>query len=109
MGEGATNLRVLEAEIDGYWQILLGRVDLPIDNGVLSLMETAVAMYSRASEITASIQKDEYQGTVSRGSRGYRFRTGPLRTFMEACSKMIDLGSRRLTAAKLESEMRDHE
>lgn len=96
-----------ENEIRGYWDILLGREGLPIDNGILSLQETAVALHSRACEITAIIQEQEYKGMVKRGDRLYHFRTGPLRTFKEACTRLSELGSRRVTALALEMEMKE--
>jgi hypothetical protein len=98
-----------EKEIRGYWDILLGRTPLPVENGVLSLQESAVALHSRASEIAAIIQEQEYKGIVSRGDRAYHFRTGPLRTFMAASSKAIELGSRRVTWLQLEIEMREED
>lgn len=97
----------MKQEIHDYWQMLLGRTPLPISNGVLSLMESATAMYVRASEMTAMIQQAEQEGVLIRGSSHYRFRTGELRTFMEACAKAIELGSRRVTAEKLAVEMRE--
>lgn len=87
--------------------MLLGRKPLPINNGILSLMESATAMYVRAQEISAMIHRGEQEGTIIRSSSWYKFRTGELRDFMEACSKAVELGSRRVTAAKLEAEMRE--
>jgi hypothetical protein len=97
----------MKAEISQYWQMLLGREPLPISNGVMSLMESATSMYVRASEMAAMIQQAEQEGVLLRGSSFYRFRTGELRTFMEACAKAIELGSRRVTAEKLAVEMKE--
>ena len=44
----------------------MGRVELPIDNGPLSLMEYANAVYSRAVEITI-FQRAEADGHVTKG------------------------------------------
>lgn len=107
LGEEMKTLRSLESEVEGYWDILLGRVDPPFDNGILTLMEIATGIFTRCSEITATLQKLEYKDSVSKGDNLYRFRTGPLRTLMEASSKAIELGSRRVTAARIEVEMRD--
>lgn len=85
--------------------VLLGRKDPPIIRGVLTMMEVGEAYYARASEMTALIQRKEADGIVSKGDRYYKFRTGELRTFMEACKQSIDLGSRRLTYARLEFDM----
>lgn len=88
--------------------MLLGRETLPVANGVLSLMESATAMYARASEIHAIIRASEADGYVVRGSKVYHFRTGPLRDFMQACEKAIDVGSRRLTALQIEATLKEY-
>jgi hypothetical protein len=85
----------------------LGRKPLPIINGILSLQESATAIYGRCAEITALIQKAEYKGLVPAKSQLYKMRTGPLRTLIEATSKAIDLGSRRITAAQLEAHFKE--
>lgn len=87
--------------------MLLGREPLPIQNGVMSLMESAVVMYGRASEVYAAIQQAEQEGVVMTGSGTYHFRTGELRTFMEMAKRFIDLGSRRVTVARAEAEMKE--
>lgn len=80
-----------------YWDVLLGRVDPPVDSPYLSLMEVAVAYFSRAQEIDALIHEGEASGAIKRNSPHYKFRVGPLRAFLEASKKHADLGSRRLT------------
>lgn len=86
--------------------VLLGRVEPPIQSGTLTLMEVAEAYHARACEITLRIQRMENDGVEPRGSAAYKFRTGELRTFTDLCSKAIELGSRRLTALQVEAEMR---
>ena len=93
----AANLPDIESECEEYWQMLTGRVPLPIDNGVMGLMETAVAIHTRACEIQAQIQLGEYHGTIPKQSNLYKFRTGPLRALISASERAIDLGSRRVT------------
>lgn len=105
VGQGLPNLGALREELQGMTDILLDRDDPPIDVGVMTLMEVATAFYARAAEITAILQKAEANGVVTRGSKHYKFRTGELRTFMDMASKKIDLGSRRVTAAKMEYDM----
>lgn len=89
-------------ELQGYTDVLMGREDTPIPNGVASLYEYANAVYSRGMELTAMIQKAEREGRVAKNSNAYKFRTGELRTFVEMASKAADLGSRRVTVAKME-------
>ena len=105
LGEGYGSLRKLRDELDEMTDVLLGRADMPVDNGVMSLMEVSTAYYARASEITNTIHRGEVDGTVAKGSSPYKFRTGELRTFMEMAKVHIELGSRRVTAAKMEFEM----
>lgn len=81
--------------------MLLGRVDPPIDNGILTLQEYANAVYSRGQEINMLIQSLERDGHVTKGSNMYKFRTGELRTFIELAQRAADLGSRRLTQAQM--------
>jgi hypothetical protein len=95
----------MREELDEYTSVLLGREEPPISNGVLTLMEYANAVYSRGMELTMKIQRAEADGTVLKGSKFYKFRTGELRSFVEMAAKAIELGSRRVTAAKMESDM----
>ncbi len=85
------------SELHEYWDVLLGRVDPPIESPYLGLMECAVAYYSRAQEIDALIHEGQETGAVKKNDPYYRVRTGPLRAFIEAARKHCDLGSRRLT------------
>ena len=93
-------------EIFGYVDILLGRVEPPIDVGVLTLMELAEAYHARATEMEMVVHEAEADGKVARGSKAYRFRTGQLRSFQELCKRSMDLGSRRVTVDKMEREER---
>lgn len=87
----------LQAEIDGYLDIALGREDPTYDNGVMTMMEFANAVLARLTEIEINILRAESAGTITKGSRLYRFRTGELRSVQELFSKTQELGSRRLT------------
>lgn len=103
---GLSTVEEMSAELLGYTHVLLGRVDPPIENGVMTLMEVANAYYSRALEIQMRLHEGERLGEVHRGSDLYRFRTGELRDFIELAKGAQDLGSRRLTAAQLEYQSR---
>lgn len=106
VGLGLPDVEDLQDEILGYLDVLLGRVAPPIDSPYLALMELASAYYARALEIDARIHWEEQQMRVVRGSPHYRFRTGQLRSFIEAAKKMADLGSRRLTQEDLLARQR---
>lgn len=95
----------MRTELDEYTSVLLGREEPPLTMNVLTLMEYANAVYSRAMELTGILQRAEADGVVLKGSKTYRFRTGELRTFTEMASKAIELGSRRVTVAQLDASM----
>ena len=104
LGEGLPELTDLQAELDTMWDALLGRVDPPLNKGVGTLMEVAEAYHARACEVFAMIQRGEQDGTVLPKSSTYKFRTGELRTFIEAAKRAIEMGSRRITMASMEYE-----
>lgn len=102
LNEGLPTVHEMQDEIDEYVAVLMGHVEPPIENGVMTLLEYANAVYSRAMELTMLLQRAESQGVVLKNSRPYKFRTGELRTFTDLAAKAIDLGSRRVTAAQME-------
>ena len=104
---GASDIVELRDEIDYMTDVLLGRLDPPIPpEKVSTLMEVANAFYARGMEIASHIQRMETDGVVLRNSKMYKFRTGELRTFNELAKAAVDLGSRRITVAAMESEER---
>jgi|JI9StandDraft_2_1071091.scaffolds.fasta_scaffold07388_2 hypothetical protein len=104
VGDGAPGIPEMQAELQDYTDVLLGRVEPPINYGVLTLMETADAYYARAMELTMLLQQAEREGIVTRGSAHYKFRTGELRSFSELAKRAADLGSRRLTQEQMRFE-----
>jgi hypothetical protein len=92
-------------ELDEMRDVLLGRIQPPMSNGIMTLMEVADAYYGRAKEIEQIIHRAESEGSVVRGSRTYKFRTGELRSFIEMAKGASELGSRRLTDARLEYDL----
>jgi len=103
---GLPDVPELIKEIHGYWSVLLGHEDPPVDSPYLSLMEVAVAYYSRALEIDALIHEGEATKAISKNAPHYKFRVGPLRSFIDAARKHCDLGSRRLSQEDLLSRQR---
>jgi hypothetical protein len=102
---GLPDVEVLSDELEEYRDVLMGRTPPPIDAGHLTLMEVADAYFARASEIQMMIMKAEREGGAFKGSSYYKFRTGELRTFLEMTKRASDLGSRRLTQARMLHEM----
>lgn len=92
-------------EIDEYVRVLTGQDESPTGSDVMALIEYSNAVYSRAMELTILLLRAETDGITAKGSKYYKFRTGELRSFTELASKAIDLGSRRLTNAKMEYDM----
>lgn len=101
INQGLGSVEELSQEIDSYMDVLMGRTQPPVDNGVLTLMEVADAYYARGMEITYRLQELERSGGTFRGSDFYKFRTGELRTFTEIARRAAELGSRRLTHERL--------
>jgi len=102
---GLQPIEEMEEELESYMDVLMGRVPPPIDAGHLTLMEVADAYFARACEIQYHILKAEKEGAVFKGHSYYKFRTGQLRSFLELTKRAADLGSRRLTQARLEYEL----
>lgn len=96
------DIDAISRELDAYTDILLGRVDPPVDLGVMTLMEVAEAFHARAREMEMTLLELESNGVVMKGTRPYHFRTGKLRSFIEMSKRTIDLGSRRVTYWKEE-------
>lgn len=105
VGQGLPPVEQLEDELEGYMDVLMGRVPPPVEAGHLTLMEVADVYFARACEIQYHILKAEREGGVFKGHSYYKFRTGELRTFMELTKRAAELGSRRLTQAKLLHDM----
>lgn len=99
----------IEDELLEYCDVLLGRVDSPVDSPYLGLAEVATAYYARALELDMLIHMEERLGSVGRSHPLYKTRTGALRSFIEMSKKMADLGSRRLTQEALLTEQRNTE
>lgn len=109
LAAGLPPVEELEEELKEYWDVLLGRVPPPVEAGELTLMEIANAYFSRAMEISALIHRAEREGGVFKGSQYYRFRTGDLRDFIEVAKRAQELGSRRLTEARLQFDIEAQE
>lgn len=79
------------------WGVLLGHIEPPMEFGIATLAEVANAYYARACEIEKHILQEEREGRIRRGDPMYRYRTGELRSFLNAAKRRYELGSRRIT------------
>lgn len=87
----------IKDELLSMANVILGREVAPIDAGVMTRMEVALAYYARACELDMLIHEQERAGNIVRGSDHYRVRTGALRTFIEMSKEVVRAGSRSLT------------
>lgn len=87
----------IKDELLQMMDVILGRQDPPIDVGVMTRHEVALAYFARATEIEMLIHEHERLGNIVRGSDLYRIRTGALRSFLDLIRKVVDAGSRALT------------
>lgn len=108
VGEGLDPPAKMMEELQDMTDVLMGRVDPPIDAGYLTLMEVADAYFARASEMTMLIHEAEREGRINKGSAYTKFRTSELREFKELAKRASELGSRRLTQEQLRYEMEQH-
>ena len=104
LGHELKNLDQVRNEIQEYIDILFGRKPAPLEDGIDTLLELATAYYSRAKEIEAKLHQLESNGVILKGSKHYKYRTGELRSCLELLKAQVDLGSRRITVARLEQE-----
>jgi hypothetical protein len=109
VGLGLDPVEDLSDELQGYKDVLLGRVESPINSPYLAMMEVATAYYARAMEIDSIIHKAEREGAVMKGSAYFKFRTGELDSFISLARKCAELGSRRLTQETLLEQQRFEE
>jgi hypothetical protein len=108
IAEGLPTPEEIRDELEGYREVLLGRVDPPYQKGVLTLMETAEAYFARACEIEQLILRAKAEGRLPKGSGYDTLRTQEIRSFKELSKSATELGSRRLTFENLrmQQEMR---
>lgn len=99
---GLGSYEELMDELIEMLHILQGRADAPVESPYLTLMEVATAYMGRGFEMEMLILQQEHQENFELR----KFRTGPLRSFIEAARKFVDLGSRRLTQEVLITDQR---
>ena len=104
VGHELKNLDSVRLELQEYVDVLLNRKPMPVDEGIDTLLEVATAYYSRAKEIEMKLHQLENNGVILKGSKHYKFRTGELRSLLEFLKAQVELGSRRITVARLEQE-----
>ena len=105
VGHELKNLDQVRQELQEYIDILFGRTKSPLpEDNVETLLELASAYYARGKEIEMKLHQLESNGVILKDSKHYKFRTGELRSCLEILKSQVDLGSRRITVARLEQE-----
>jgi hypothetical protein len=103
---GLPNVNDLSDEIQHMTNVILGRLESPLESPYLALAEVATAYYCRAQEIDMLIHKGNREGVIMNGSPLDLFRVRELRAFIEIAKKAAELGSRRLTQEQLMEQQR---
>jgi len=98
---GINDIDSMRTEIKNYTDILLNRLPMPINIGINTLYEVAVAYFSRAKELEMNIKEMENKGLINKTSPLYKFRTGELSAFIDIAKEQTRLGSRRITVASM--------
>jgi hypothetical protein len=98
---GINDIDSMRTEIKNYTDILLNRLPMPINIGINTLYEVAVAYFSRAKELEMNIKEMENKGLINKTSPLYKFRTGELSAFVDIAKEQTRLGSRRITVASM--------
>ena len=102
IGSTMEQVRSFERELESYNNVIFGREDTPISNGVSTMYELAVAYYARAKEIEMYCKKFESGIDIGKTKHPiYKFRTGQLNVFIEMVKELAKLGSRRITVAQM--------
>ena len=104
---GINDIDSMREEIKGYTDVFLLRSPMPINIGINTLYEVAVAYLSRAKEIEMNIKEMENKNLINRSSPLYKFRTGELSAFIDIAKEQTRLGSRRITVASMVLQERE--
>lgn len=105
VGYGLAEIEELSKEINSYYDVLLGREEVDNPHKYSYIVEVATAYYVRAKEIETAIHKLEREQIIAKNTPYYKFRTGELRSFIEACSKSISYGLAKIEERKLLEEL----
>ena len=95
-------VKKFEIELESYTDVIFGRKDSPVNEGISTMYEVSVAYYARAKEIEMFCKKLESGIDVGKTQHPiYKFRTGQLNVFIELVKELSKLGSRRITVAQM--------
>ena len=105
--KGLSSVETLHEEINEYIDVLMGHINPPIPDGIDTLFEVSSTYLARAKEIEIKLLERERSGSITAGDDLKKFRTGELRSFIELCKSGQNQGSRRITVALSELNLKE--
>ena len=105
--KGLSNVEALHEEVNEYIDVLLGHISPPIPDGIDTLFEVSSTYLARAKEIEIKLLERERSGSIASSDDLKKFRTGELRSFIELCKSGQNQGSRRITVALSELNLKE--
>ena len=105
LGQGLPTPSDIRDELQDMREVLLGHIDPPIEEGIMTMMEVADGYYARACDLEQQILRAQEEGRISGGNtksnKYHSLRTQEIRSFKEMAKNAFELGSRRVTAANI--------
>ena len=105
--KGLSSAEELHIEFSEYIDVLMGHINPPIADGVDTLFEVSSTYLARAQEIEIKLLERERASKIDTSDELKKFRTGELRSFIELCKSAQNQGSRRITVALSELNLKD--
>ena len=105
--KGLSSVESLHEEINEYIDVLMGHINPPISDGIDTLFEVSSTYLARAKEIEIKLLERERSGSIATCDDLKKFRTGELRSFIELCKSAQNQGSRRITVALSELNLKE--
>jgi hypothetical protein len=105
--KGLSSAEELHIEFSEYIDVLMGHINPPIADGVDTLFEVSSTYLARAKEIEIKLLERERASKIDTSDELKKFRTGELRSFIELCKSAQNQGSRRITVALSELNLKD--
>lgn len=99
--DGLPSPREIREELKEYRDVLEGRLDPPMQKGVMTLMEVAEGYFSRACSIEMEILEALNTEVIDKSHPLNAVRTQEIRVFKELSKGAAELGSRRITFENL--------
>ena len=106
--KGLSSAQDLHDEIKEYIDVLMGHINPPIADGVDTLFEVSSTYLARAKEVEIKLLERERNTKIESGDELKKFRTGELRSFIELCKSAQNQGSRRITVALSELNLKEN-